>query len=191
MRPAIRCREERPPVPLFLVWLREKLGAVPASLSDGREMRPSVPSSREYAEKSSPLYQHEGNRGRSVGTEGAFYRRSEREGGTEGAFYRRSERGGGTEGGISRRRCEQAGTGNHISRRRCEQAGTGNHISRRHQKQSSTGDCISRRRCEQSGTGVVFLGTQPEKPVQTPALLGAARSCATRVRRCPASRGIR
>ena len=163
MRPAIRCREERPPVPLFLVWLREKLGAVPASLSDGREMRPSVPSSREYAEKSSPLYQHEGNRGRSVGTEGAFYRRSEREGGT----------GGG------------------ISQRRCEQAGTGDRISRRHQKQSGTGDCISRRSCEQAGTGVVFLGTQPEKPVQTPALLGAARSCATRVRRCPASRGIR
>ena len=177
MRPAIRCREERPPVPLFLVWLREKLGAVPASLSDGREMRPSVPSSREYAEKSSPLYQHEGNRGRSVGTEGAFYRRSEREGGTEGAFYRRSERGGGTGGGISRRRCEQAGTGD------C--------ISRRHQKQSGTGDCISRRRCEQSGTGVVFLGTQPEKPVQTPALLCTARGYATRVRRCPASRGIR
>lgn len=163
MRPAIRCREERPPVPLFLVWLREKLGAVPASLSDGREMRPSVPSSREYAEKSSPLYQHEGNRGRSVGT--------------GGAFYRRSERGGGTGGGISRRRCEQAGTGG------C--------ISRRHQKQSGTGDCISRRRCEQSGTGVVFLGTQPEKPVQTPALLCTARGYATRVRRCPASRGIR
>lgn len=160
MRPAIRCREERPPVPLFLVWLREKLGAVPASLSDGREMRPSVPSSREYAEKSSPLCQHESHCGRSVGTEGAFYRRSERGGGTGGAFYRR--------------RCEQAGTGDCISRRRCEQSGTGDCISRHTARDPGT----SRR-----GTELRYSGTTmpcfSRYPISRP-MVSAERTCSMR-----------